>query len=50
MHAGQIHPCALFISKLTEELLVLVRGKVIRWEELTSDGQVSWAVTRAWML
>lgn len=35
-------------SVLTEELFVLVRGKVICWEELTSVGQLKCAVTLAW--
>lgn len=32
---------------LTEELFVLVRGNIICWEELTTEGQVSCAVTLA---
>lgn len=32
---------------LTEEPLVLVRGNRILWEELTSEGQLRWAVILA---
>lgn len=37
-------PTAGRLCRLTEELFVLVRGNVMRWDELTKEGQVSCAV------
>lgn len=44
--------CALKLTRgglflLTEELFVLVRGNMMRWEELTTEGHVRCAVTFA---